>query len=62
MSDQHLQVQHKHVSKITPTTYKDNMLYHLVLDGGSRTYAVSGKFISGYADDTKFNYKKGELI
>lgn len=50
------------VSKITPTTYKDNMLYHLVLDGGSRTYAVSGKFVSGYADDTKFNYEKGELI
>lgn len=50
------------VKEIIPMDISDETLYHLVLDGGSRTYAVSDVFVSGYTDDTKYNYKKGELV
>lgn len=52
---------HEEIKEIISTDIQDEILYHLVLDGGSRTYAVSDVFVSGYADDTKYDYKKGEI-
>ena len=47
------------VDKIIETDLKPQTLYHLVLDGFSRTYSVSGKFVSGYADSDLFDYELG---
>lgn len=51
----------KTIENIIPTDIQDEMLYHLVLDGGSRTYCISDTYVSGYTDDSIFDYKEGKL-
>ena len=46
---------------VSPTGILDTKLYHLVLNGGSRTYSVGGVFVSGWCNNESFlKFSKGE--
>lgn len=45
------------IANVVETDITTDLLYHLVLAEGSKTYAVSGVFVSGWCDNEAFlNY------